>query len=110
MKVLLDENIPRRLIQLLPGHEVSTVPQNGWAGIKNGNLLALANAKFEAFITMDQGISYQQNLTGKQIRMLILRARSNRLEDVAPLAPVILAALPSIAAGSLTYLDSSEWD
>jgi len=54
MKVLLDECMPKRLADRLSGHEVKTVPQMGWAGIKNGELLALAENEFEIFLTVDQ--------------------------------------------------------
>ena len=56
MRVLLDECVPKRLRQELTGHDVSTVPDMGWAGIKNGELLALAGAQFECFLTVDANI------------------------------------------------------
>ena len=62
MRILLDEDVPRRLGSLLIGHQSSTVPQSGWAGIKNGKLLALAATRYDVFITMDQNIEFQQNL------------------------------------------------
>ena len=52
MRLLLDESVPRRLRRALPNHEVKTVVEMGWGGIKNGNLLALAAASFDAFITL----------------------------------------------------------
>lgn len=104
MKILLDENLPRRLAQLLPGHEVWTVPQRGWAGIKNGQLLELADAQFEVFVTMDRGIPYQQNMSGKRISLILLRAVSNRYEAVAPLAPFVVDALESIEPGQIQYV------
>ena len=62
MRLLLDESVPARLRQALPNHEVKTVVEMGWGGIKNGNLLALAAASFDAFITVDKNLPYQQNL------------------------------------------------
>jgi hypothetical protein len=62
MRLLLDECMPRRLKQELFGHDVSTVQEMGWAGIKNGALLQLASGSFDALLTVDQGIEYQQNL------------------------------------------------
>ena len=56
MRILLDEDVPRRLASLLIGHEVTTVPQAGWAGVKNGKLLALAGSRFDLFVTMDRNI------------------------------------------------------
>lgn len=63
MKLLLDECIDRRLARELTAHEVKTVPQMGWAGTKNGQLLALAEAEFDVFITVDRNLSCQQNLS-----------------------------------------------
>jgi hypothetical protein len=62
MRVLLDECVPRKLRRELPGHEVLTVTERGWSGIKNGELLALAQAEFDVFLTIDQNLKYQQNL------------------------------------------------
>ena len=62
MRVLLDECLPRRLKRDLAGHEVTTVPEAGWAGTKNGELLRLAAARFDAFVTIDQGLAFQLNM------------------------------------------------
>jgi len=65
MKLWLDECVPRKLKNTLTGHECQTVPDAGLAGKKNGELLALAeNAGFEVFVTVDQGIEFEQNLSG----------------------------------------------
>jgi predicted nuclease of predicted toxin-antitoxin system len=87
VKVLLDECVPARLGRLLMDHSVSTVARQGWAGIKNGDLLALAEKEFDLFITVDRKISTQQDLTKFKIPVLLLRARTNRLEDIRPLVP-----------------------
>jgi hypothetical protein len=85
MKVLLDECIPRKFKNALPDHECQTVPEAGFAGQKNGVLLSLAEtAGFDLFLTMDKGLQYQQNLAGRSIAVLIIRAKSNRLEDLLP--------------------------
>ena len=81
MKILLDECVDRRLARDLVGHSVSTVPKMGWAGIKNGELLALAEKEFEAFVTVDRKISVEQDLRKFKIPIILLRARTNRLED-----------------------------
>jgi hypothetical protein len=63
MKLLLDECLPRKFKNHLPGHECYTVPEIGWAGKKNGELLLLAEKSgFEIFLTLDQGMEYEQNL------------------------------------------------
>lgn len=81
------------------------MPEAGWAGKKNGELLALAeNAGFQVFISLDQGIGYQQNLTGRNISVILLRAKSNRLDDLLPLASRLLPVLESIARGQLVQI------
>ena len=83
MRVLLDENMPHRLAQHFdPGVEAKTVALCGWKGTKNGALLQVAQATFDVFVTMDQGIPHQQNLSGLAIGVLVLEARSNRLSDL----------------------------
>ena len=98
-KLLLDECIPRKFKSYLSGH---TVPEAGWDGKKNGELLSLAeNAGFQVFVSLDQGMEFQQNLTQRNIAVILLRARSNRLADLVPLAGEILASLSSIESGRL---------
>jgi len=65
VKLLLDECVDRRLARDLVGHSVSTVPRRGWGGIKNGDLLALAEKEFDAFITVDRKIGTQQDLASR---------------------------------------------
>ena len=77
MRVLLDECLPKRLKHLLIGHNVQTVPEAGWAGKKNGELIRLATGKFDAFITIDSNLIYQQNLSGVSFGVVVLSARSN---------------------------------
>ena len=78
MRVLLDECLPRRLKSLLVGHEVRTVPEAGWSGKKNGELIKLAADHFDAFITIDSNLVYQQNLQTLPFGVVVLSARSNR--------------------------------
>jgi len=104
MKLLLDECIDRRLAKNLPGYFVSTVPQMKWAGIKNGKLLSLAEQEFDVFITVDRNLSFQQNLPKFNIAIILLHATTNRLIDLQPLAPAILAALPNVKAGEVTNI------
>lgn len=105
MKLLLDECIDRRLARELTAHEVKTVPQRGWAGTKNGQLLALAEAEFDVFITVDRNLSFQQNLPTFNIAVLVLQASSNRLADLKPLVPKILAILPTVEKAKATVVN-----
>lgn len=105
MRILLDECIPRPLARHLSGHDVSTLPQMGWASTTNGALLKLAEAQFEAFITVDKGIRYQQNLRSTVLGFIVLRARSNRLEDLLPLGADMLTTLNTIKPGDIVQLE-----
>ncbi len=107
MKVLLDERLPRRLAAELTGHEVKTVPQAGWASIKNGELLRRAEGSFDVFITADRNLSFQQNLAQRRLAVVVLRASSNRFQDLLPLVPKILAALAAIERGTLVEVSAS---
>jgi predicted nuclease of predicted toxin-antitoxin system len=100
MKLLLDECIDRRLARDLAEHDVKTVPQMGWAGITNGELLKLAESEFDVFMTVDRNLSFQQNLPKFNIAVLVLHAPSNRLADLQLLIPQTLAILPTLIKGT----------
>jgi hypothetical protein len=105
MKVLLDECIPRKLKNVLLDHECRTVPEVGLAGMKNGELLSLAEQRgFEVFVTMDHGIEYEQNLKGRNIAIIIIGAKSNQLADLLPHVPACLAELRSTRPGILVRI------
>jgi hypothetical protein len=106
-RVLLDENLPRLLKRELGGFEVRTVAEIGWAGIKNGKLLRLAEAEFDAFVTADQNLSYQQPLTTFQLGIVVLRARTTKLEDLLPLVPEIREVLERVTVGQVCYVGTS---
>ena len=97
MKVLLDECTPRVVKKRLPMHDISTVQEMGWAGIKNGELLTLAEAQFEVIITTDKNLRYQQNLAGRALAVLVLP--SNQVPVVERVLPAIESALQTIKAG-----------
>ena len=77
MRVLLDECLPRRLKRELVGHDARTAPEMGWASKRNGELLALAVGQFDAFLTADRNLSYQQDVSSFDIAIVVLVARSN---------------------------------
>jgi hypothetical protein len=104
VKVLLDECIDWRLGRV--GHDVKTARQMGWATIKNGELLALAGGRFEVFVTVDRNLSFQQNLVSYSIAVIVLRAKTNRLADLKPLAPRLLAAIESARPGVVEFIDA----
>lgn len=106
MKVLIDECAPRSLKEVIAanGHECLTVQESGWSGKTNGVLLDLAEVKFDVLVTIDTNLRHQQNLTGRKIAIVILRARSNRLTDLIPHFPACLKALQSIKPGEIIYV------
>ena len=104
MRVLLDECLPRKLQHELEGHDAVTVQQMNWASVKNGALLKLAEAQFDVFLTMDRGILNQQNLQSVKLAFIVLRAKSNRIIDLSPLAPQILERLKTINAGEVVHV------
>ena len=104
MKVLIDENLPRKLAGHLKGHECRTVAECGWAGKKNGELLSLAKPQFDVLLTLDKNIPYQQDLKLGRIAILIVRAPSNRIQDLLPVIPDCLVALQSIKPGQVVRI------
>ena len=97
--------MPKALIRLFaPEIEAWTVPQRGWSGLKNGKLLTAASAEFDALITTDQGIPHQQNLSRYAIGIVLMEARSNRIEDLAPLVPEVKAQIGSVAPGAVLHV------
>ena len=90
MKLLLDECIDQRLVGEITEHEVKTVPQMGWANLKNGQLRNLAQHEFDVFITVDRNLRHQQNLPKYNIAVVVLRAPTNRLADLKKLVPILL--------------------
>lgn len=106
MKILFDHCVDRRLRRYLPSHEVKTTYEMGWAAYKNGALLAAAEEEgFEVFLTVDQNLQHQQNMTGRRIMVLILVVKSNRLDDLVPLVPHAEPVLQVIQAGQIIMVE-----
>lgn len=103
MRVLFDENIPRKLKWRLVERdiEVVTVPECGWAGIKNGELLDRAEKEFDVLLTMDQSLEYQQNLEGRRLAIVTIAAPTNEYETLLPLVPAIVDAIRATASGEV---------
>jgi hypothetical protein len=101
MRVLLDENLPRLICKRFAGHACRTVGECGWSGKKNGELLKLAAEEFDVLVTLDKSFPHQQNLALQRLALLIIRARSNRIQDLLPAIPACLAALASIQPGQI---------
>ncbi len=101
MRILLDESLPRRLKSEFAGHEVTTVVECGWSGEKNGNLLAMASARFDLFITADQNLQFQQNLAALPLAIIVLVAQDSRFETLRPLVANALSVIPNLAPRTL---------
>lgn len=97
--------MPRPLRSELTGHDVMTVRQMGWSGIKNGRLLRLAETTFDVFLTVDQNLPYQQDLSDYKIAVIVLVAPSNRLQFLQPLVPLLLEALQTVQIGDLVRIE-----
>ena len=106
MRVLLDECLPRKLKGELAGHDTRTVPEMGWASKENGDLLGLAAAHFDVFLTVDRNLSYQQDVGRFNIAVVVLIARGNRLADLRPLMQQVLEVLAEIRPGQVFLLGS----
>lgn len=102
MRILLDESLPHDLAPPITGHTVSTVKDEGWSSFKNGALLAIAAKAFEAFVTADRNLEFQQNLAKLPLAVIVLIARKNRIQDIEPLLPELHQALRSVHPRTLT--------
>jgi predicted nuclease of predicted toxin-antitoxin system len=101
VRLLLDECVPKGLRRDLPNHEVRTVPEMGWAGKQNGELLALAEPMFDVFVTVDQKMKYQQAVAGRDIAVVVLVAKRNKIDFLRPLVPQLERTLLEVKAGEL---------
>ena len=104
MRILLDECLPRDLKFDLAGHHAATVGDMGWAGIKNGKLLTIAEQEFDVFLTADRSIEYQQDMRKRRNVLVVLLAPDTKVETLRPLVPAFLKALENIAPGVVTHV------
>jgi len=104
MRVLLDECVPRALRRELPDHEVKTTADAGWAGVKNGALLRLAEKEFDLLLPVDRNMEYQQDFTGISIAVVIIHAQSNDIDFLRPLMPKVRAAIATAKPGVVTHV------
>jgi predicted nuclease of predicted toxin-antitoxin system len=106
MKVLLDECVPRRLKTEFSGVELSTVPEAGWAGKKNGELLSLAEKDFDVFITVDQNLQYQQKLTKYKIAVILISPLDTKFYTLKRFLPQIKEALKTIQERRFVHISA----
>ena len=101
MKLLLDECVTRFVKHDLGGHEVHTVEEAGFKGLENGDLLRAASGTYDAFITVDQKLPYQQNIAGLNIAILVIAAKRNSYARLKSLLPRALEELDSMKPGDV---------
>lgn len=101
MRILLDENFPVDFSNHFDMHEIHTVHSLGWSGIKNGELLRRAHAVCDVFVTLDRNLEFQQNIKALPFGVVVVRAVSNRMRHLIPLAPAIVAAAAKVSAGDV---------
>jgi hypothetical protein len=101
MRVLLDECLPRKLTSELTEHEVRTAQEQGWAGLKNGELLRVASGSFDVLLTVDRNLAFQQNLKGLGIAVIAMFAKSNRFRDLRPLMSQVRDAVGRAKPGAV---------
>jgi len=100
MKILLDECLPVDFRHSFPNHETHSAEWAGFKGKKNGELLLAAEVcGYQVLITVDHGIPRQQTITGRNLAIILIRSRTNQMEDLLPLAPAIIDVLESIEPG-----------
>jgi predicted nuclease of predicted toxin-antitoxin system len=99
--VLLDECIPEKFQLNLAPYSCTTVRKAGLAGKKNGELLALADGRFDVLVTVDKSVRYQQSMKGRRISVIIIRAHGNSVAKLKPHVAACCAALGSIGLGEI---------
>lgn len=104
MKIVVDECLPNRLCKALVGHEAVLVQKAGYSGFKDGALLEQIQSEFDAFLTIDGNLVYQQNLGQYRIAVVVLRALTNTFEDLEPLVPQLLSVLATLEPAQVAYV------
>jgi len=105
MKILLDENLPHDLRYFLAGHEVFTVAYMGWSGMENGELLKIAgDSGFDVMLTKDSGVEYEQPLAALPIAVVVMKSKTNKLDDIRPLLPAVLSTLADLQPRTLVRI------
>jgi hypothetical protein len=104
MRILLDECVPRALRNDIAGHEVRTVAEMGWAGVKNGELLRRAAGQFDVLLTVDRNLEYQQSFPNLSLAIIIVHASSNDIKVLRSLMPAVLDEIPRVKAGAISHV------
>jgi predicted nuclease of predicted toxin-antitoxin system len=105
MRILFDQGTPAPLRQLLSGHSVSTAYEMGWSELANGDLLEAAEADFDALVTTDQNLHYQQDLAGRPLAILVLPTTS--WPKIRAHEEQVVAAVNALRPGEIVELTFS---
>lgn len=105
MRVFIDECIDWRLARDIAGHDVKTAHQMGWSGIKNGVLLGLVSGKFDVFVTVDRNLAFQNVVANLSFSVIVLHARTNRIDDLRPLVPELVREIEQSRPGELRRIE-----
>ena len=104
MRILLDECVHAGIKKAFPGHRVQTVPEAGWSGIKNGKLMALVAGHFDVFLTIDQNIRHQQNLTSLPFAILFVSVPNNMIDSYLPLFDLMRETAQKLQPGEVRVI------
>lgn len=104
MNILFDVNVPWNLRRFLAPHFVATTQQKGWRRLENGDLLAIAQAEFDVFITVDSNLDFQQHIGEFAIAVVVLRGEQNSPAVLSPLMPQVVQLLETCAPGEVSYV------
>ena len=96
--------LPTSFTGELPGHDIKTVEEAGWAGVKNGELLRLAARDFDVLLTVDRNLEYQQNFSGLTLAVVVVDAPSNDIAVLRPLMPAVREALAKARPGTVIHV------
>jgi predicted nuclease of predicted toxin-antitoxin system len=106
MRILLDECVTKRLKPHLPLHEVATVTEKGWSGLKNGQLMNAASAEgFDVLLTIDKNLQHQQNIGKYPLIVVILNSPSSKLEMLVTFLPSFEKQLPAFTKGNVYLVE-----
>jgi len=103
-RVIVDECLPRKLKHLIPGVDVLTVPEEGFAGLKNGRLQSQITGHFDVFVTIDANLVYQQNLKELSFGIVAIQAGSNRYADIEPMKEWLCEAVMAVVSGQIMHV------
>ncbi len=101
LRILLDNCIPADLAPHIRGHDVSTAIDMDWAMLEDGALLDAMAGKFDVLLTVDRSLRYQQSLADRPVAVVVLRAKINRVGELARLVPALLRVLKNIEPGEV---------